>query len=417
MVGILLTLLSAVSAYVSIPLHSSKIPAWNFKKPIISLLDSPKGAIPVHNYYNLQYYATFQVGTPGQDISFILDTGSSWTWVPSTGCDCHNLTNTFNKNLSSTYIGSGNLTYLLYGQGYVEGELFKDTISLGGLDVQNQEMVLAYKNMDLEGLASDGLLGLGFKELSDGVPTVIDNMFNQGTIQERVFSLYLNNFNYDNIYDSALTIGGYDAKYADGPGVTIKSLDLVGFWLNIIDSVSFAGNKSTDRAYAILDIGTSFLYGPDYEVDMILNTINNTSTCQYDEDGYFYCDCDYDNLDIFPSIEFVIENNTFTISPYSYMLYDNETNNICYVFIDYTGATYWLLGQVFFREYYSVYDMDNYTVQMFPAVKGPIFDRSLNSYGYMIKGLAAGVSFLALAVVVQLRRTTRDSGVDYNRIV
>ena len=36
----------------------------------------------IHNKFNFQYFATFYIGSHMQEMDFILDTGSSWTWIP-----------------------------------------------------------------------------------------------------------------------------------------------------------------------------------------------------------------------------------------------------------------------------------------------------------------------------------------------
>lgn len=41
----------------------------------------------VNNVTGGGYYAEFEIGTPGQKISFLLDTGSSDTWVNSVNAD------------------------------------------------------------------------------------------------------------------------------------------------------------------------------------------------------------------------------------------------------------------------------------------------------------------------------------------
>jgi len=40
----------------------------------------------IENVYNYQYYATLFVGTHFQEMSFIIDTGSAWTWLPNEDC-------------------------------------------------------------------------------------------------------------------------------------------------------------------------------------------------------------------------------------------------------------------------------------------------------------------------------------------
>ena len=73
----LLLILSSAQAYIKVPLKASygsktmSFPKSNFQlHGIISLA-------AVENIINLQYNAIFQIGTPPQSLSLLLDTGSS----------------------------------------------------------------------------------------------------------------------------------------------------------------------------------------------------------------------------------------------------------------------------------------------------------------------------------------------------
>lgn len=73
-------------------------------------------------------------------------------------------------------------------------------------------MVLAY-GKDFDTFLGDGICGLGFKTLSKGVPTFIDNLKSQGVISERKFSFYLSDYRLESSPLSELIVGGYDEKY------------------------------------------------------------------------------------------------------------------------------------------------------------------------------------------------------------
>lgn len=38
------------------------------------------------NSYNYQYYGKLWIGSHLQEMTFIFDTGSAWTWIPSEDC-------------------------------------------------------------------------------------------------------------------------------------------------------------------------------------------------------------------------------------------------------------------------------------------------------------------------------------------
>lgn len=382
----LISLLVSTEAFTKVPLQAVK--TNRRVSPIGSVELST--SVPTKNYYNLQYYSTFSIGSPPQDLTLVLDTGSSWLWMPSVGCDCHESNSQFDSSLSASYIDSYLYTTLYYGIGSVTGELSTETISVGDLTVNQQDFILSTSDSDLDMLVSDGLLGLGFNQLSNGYPTFIENLKDQGQIPDAIFSVYLNNAWYSDL-ESAFIIGGIDETYAQGPRTEVTITSIYGFWLGVCTSIAIADEFSSvvveSETWALLDIGSSYIYGPDIEIDAIFEKIMNTDLCG-DYSGEIICTCSLDDLDVFPSIEFVMDGNTYTVTPQSYMYYEN---GYCYVSIDYSGSFYWLLGQVFFREYYSAYDMDNEIVYLYPAVHDDTVASSGNSlYALLIVG-AIGV--------------------------
>lgn len=55
---------------------------------------------------------------------------------------------------------------------------------------------------------------MAFNSLSDGVPTLIENLYNQGKIAEKVFTFYFT-LNDRDEPRSELVIGGHDPSYTD----------------------------------------------------------------------------------------------------------------------------------------------------------------------------------------------------------
>ena len=57
------------------------------------------------SYLDIQFYGQFYVGSQQQSFNLIIDTGSSWLWVPSTGCEssCVNAVNFYNTSESTDY--------------------------------------------------------------------------------------------------------------------------------------------------------------------------------------------------------------------------------------------------------------------------------------------------------------------------
>jgi hypothetical protein len=80
-----------------------------------------------------------------------------------------------------------NITYL-DGRN-IAGDYFNDTVTLGDIKIENQQLGLATSSV-----RGTGLMGLGYKAnvaASTEYPTILDNMVSQGVISTHAFSMYL----------------------------------------------------------------------------------------------------------------------------------------------------------------------------------------------------------------------------------
>jgi hypothetical protein len=328
----------------------------------------------IKDYYNVDYYGTISIGTPPQNFQVIFDTGSSNLWVPSVACtDCP--TAQYNHDLSSTYQPDGAPLDLQYGGGNVTGLFSIDTISLAdGLQVSNQRFGEAtfVKAADSTGGSSggyymlgpnvDGLLGLAFPSISfDGTPTVFENAVQQGAIQQPIFSMYLG----DNA-PGEITFGGYDPNKFEG-NLTFVDVEASGFWQIVVDEITV-----TDVGYfqgpiqAIVDSGTSLLVGPSSEVDQIANAIG-ASPDPNSLSGYaINCGAQL------PDLVFTIGGMNYTV-PGSSLVFP-VGQNICSLAMSGSDlpdlGQLWILGDVFMREYYTVFDYGGMKVGFAKAVRG-----------------------------------------------
>ncbi|KAK4069066.1 hypothetical protein Trihar35433_5645 [Trichoderma harzianum] len=232
------------------------------------------------------YYADFSIGTPPQKLSFLLDTGSSDTWVNSVKADlctepsvqqsvgefCYKQ---FNPSRSSSYKSSTEDFDISYLDGRrIQGTYFKDTVTINNATVKNQQLGLA-----LISVRGTGIMGLGFQEnvaADVKYPTIIDNMVSQNVIPVPAFSLYLNDLQTS---QGGILFGGVDTdKFHDGlatlplqplPASIAKTQDIVmynvqlnGFKASTVDTPAVNGS-------AILDSGSTISLLPDAVVQAI----------------------------------------------------------------------------------------------------------------------------------------------------
>lgn len=246
------------------------------KKPDVSDLD----IVPLKNYLDAQYYGEIGIGTPPQKFKVIFDTGSSNLWVPSSKCyfsiACW-FHSKYKASKSSTYTRDGKSCAIHYGTGSISGHFSVDNVQVGDLVVKDQVFIEATREPSITFIIAkfDGILGLGFQEISVGNATPVwYNMVGQDLVKEPIFSFW---FNRDaNAKEGGeLVFGGVDPKHFKGEH-TYVPLTQKGYWqFNMGDFL--IGNASTGYCAggcaAIVDSGTSLLAGPTTIVTQLNHAI------------------------------------------------------------------------------------------------------------------------------------------------
>ncbi|XP_010511323.1 PREDICTED: aspartic proteinase-like [Camelina sativa] len=232
------------------------------------------------NYLNAQYYGVIGIGTPPQEFKVLFDTGSSNLWVPSSKCylslTCY-LHPKYKSTKSKTYTKNGKPGTIKYGSGSMSGFFSEDNVKVGDLVVKNQEFIEATRERSLTYLLAkfDGLLGLGFQEISVGnaVP-VWYNMMGQGLVREKVFSFWLNRDTEAEI-GGEIVFGGVDPAHFKG-NHTYVPVTRKGFWQFNMGDI-FVSNNSTgfceQGCAAIMYSGTSLIAGPTTVIAQINHAI------------------------------------------------------------------------------------------------------------------------------------------------
>ena len=113
-------------------------------------------------------------------MTFLFDTGSSLLWIPETACSSDQCPGgRYNAAGSGTFRGTSDEEFIQYGKGSVKGYLVYDQVSLNSNGdvgtVDDFLFVSIFEAFDIEGLASDGLLGLTPLPLSENQPHTFVN--------------------------------------------------------------------------------------------------------------------------------------------------------------------------------------------------------------------------------------------------
>lgn len=367
MLGLFL-LATSVAAMLRVPLkRSASYPYLDSLKDLVNfppnLLIYSRSVEDLDNYFNMQYIGELEVGTPPQNLTFIFDTGSSWLWLPSTDCtSCHN-SKQFDPSASTTFNTTGFELNLQYGKGSASGVISSDTVSFGSpkLTVADQPFILVNRDEDLDGLDADGVLGLAFDSLSDGYPTFVQTLKAQGVIDKAIFSFYLNDndFSDEDVEPrSEVMIGGYDAaKYTSSQTIHWMKVFNSGYWSITLSKVKFGdAYLEGPAAVAIIDTGTSLLIGPSDQVAQINKAIfkKHNDYCATTDEGLTLCECD--KIKDIKGLSFIFERKEYYIASKHLFL---EVFGFCVMLVQPWDEDIWILGNVFLRRYYSIYDMDN----------------------------------------------------------
>nr|AIE76946.1 procardosin B [synthetic construct]5NFG_A Chain A, Procardosin-B,Procardosin-B [Cynara cardunculus]5NFG_B Chain B, Procardosin-B,Procardosin-B [Cynara cardunculus] len=341
-----------------------------------TLRDSGSGIVALTNDRDTAYYGEIGIGTPPQNFAVIFDTGSSDLWVPSTKCDTSLacvIHPRYDSGDSSTYKGNGTTASIQYGTGAIVGFYSQDSVEVGDLVVEHQDFIETTEEDDTVFLKSefDGILGLGFQEISAGkaVP-VWYNMVNQGLVEEAVFSFWLNR-NVDEEEGGELVFGGVDPNHFRG-NHTYVPVTRKGYWQFEMGDV-LIGDKSSGfcagGCAAIADSGTSFFAGPTAIITQINQAIGAKGG-----GGSAESIVDCNGISSMPNIAFTIGSKLFEVTPeqYIYKVGEGEAATCISGFtaldIMSPQGPIWILGDMFMGPYHTVFDYGKLRVGFAEAV-------------------------------------------------
>ncbi|XP_069098497.1 gastricsin-like [Pleurodeles waltl] len=312
-------------------------------------------------YFDTYYYGQISIGTPGQTFLVLFDTGSSNLWVPSTYCSSSACTNhpTFNPSQSSTYTSNGQRFTMGYGGGNVASSITGlfgyDTVTVQGISITNQEFGLTITEPSSNFYYSkfDGIFGMAYPGLSvGGATTPMQGMLQQNLMTEPVFSVYMGSQSGEVIF------GGIDNSLYTGQ-IYWAPLSAELYWQIALQDFSINGQATgwcSQGCQAIVDTGTTQLNIPEPYMSELLPHLG----IQANSNGVYTVNCN--NIQSLPTLSFVINGITFPVPPSAYVTQSNGycTANLLSINLNaQNGEPLWILGDVFIRLYYSVFDFGN----------------------------------------------------------
>ncbi|XP_033833199.1 beta-secretase 2 [Periophthalmus magnuspinnatus] len=247
------------------------------------------------------YYIEMTIGTPGQTVNILVDTGSSNFAVAAASHPF--ITHYFNTALSSTYVSTGRTVTVRYTQGNWEGELGIDHVSIpkgpNGTITINIAAILSSEGFFLPGINWQGILGLAYPMLArpdSSVEPFFNSVVKQLGIPD-VFSLQMCGVGLS-ASSSAETLGGSLIMGGIEPTLyrgAVWYTPILEEWYYQVEVLKLeVGDQNLDldcKEYnmdkAIVDSGTTLLRLPVNVFTAVVNAITQSSLIQDFSAGFW----------------------------------------------------------------------------------------------------------------------------------
>ncbi|KAJ1884685.1 aspartic proteinase precursor, partial [Kickxella alabastrina] len=288
----------------------------------------------------------------------VFDTGSSNLWVPSQ--ECSSIACFFHKKYdhsqSSSYKANGTEFAIRYGSGSLEGYMSEDTLNVGGIEIEKQHFAEATKEPGLAFAFGrfDGILGLGYDTISVlGTVPPFYHMVNRKLIDEPMFSFYLSDNNKGEGDVGEMTLGGYNKDHFEGE-LQWANVRRKGYWEVDLEKVKFGNDEiELENTGAAIDTGSSLLVLPTTLSDMINKEIGAKKNFA----GQYIVDCA--TVPSLPPFTLQFGGKEYALDAEDYVLNVQGQCVSGFMGMDIPEplGPIWIIGDVFLRKFYSVYDL------------------------------------------------------------
>ncbi|EON98784.1 putative aspartic-type endopeptidase protein [Phaeoacremonium minimum UCRPA7] len=303
---------SAIAGTLKIPVHKQGPGSAVSKHPLLTKRASAIEEL-VNNITGGGYYASVSVGTPGQSINLVLDTGSSDAFVVDVNadlCTSRRLQVEYGMTCDATFDSSDSSTFSVVQQNgfsieYLDGstasgDFVSDSFEIADVTLDDFQFGLADSTV-----TGTGVLGIGFvaEEVAlTTYPNLPQALVDAGAISVNAYSLYLNEYDSDT---GSILFGGVDTEKFIGELTVLPILqdargrNYSSFTIGLAELAAVFSN-GTDPANitlpsvlpAILDSGTTLSYLPDDVATPLFEAVN-AYTYTEGSQGLTLIDCKY----------------------------------------------------------------------------------------------------------------------------
>lgn len=322
------------------------------------------------------YWGQMSLGTPPQPFKVIFDTGSGNLIVPAAdctvpGCAPHKKYSSRASSTSSfvTNEKGESASEITFGTGQVSGDFYKDKLCIGEALCFDANFIAADKmtTEPFQEIPFDGIMGLGFKDLSmgDGF-NIVDDLQTRANVPggNGQFSFFVSDGD-----DSEVTFGGYRAERL-ASDIIWAPVKVESWWQVAIDDITFNNmpkNLCNGQCQVAVDTGTSMLAGPSDLVDKLSRMVNAKEDCS--------------NFDQLPNLGFQIGNVVLNLRPDDYMDKSPAGCSFSLMALDVPPpkGPVFIFGDPFLRRFVTIYDRSKPAVGFAVARHSGVADEAMAS--------------------------------------
>uniref|UniRef100_A0A7S2IMG6 Peptidase A1 domain-containing protein n=1 Tax=Zooxanthella nutricula TaxID=1333877 RepID=A0A7S2IMG6_9DINO len=326
------------------------------------------------NQHDFVYFGDVEIGTPGQKLKVVFDTGSSNFWVPTKPRGLQLAGRKYYRpHESGTYEATAEEFSIRYADGDVNTGIFcRDDLAIGQLRLPSFTFAAVNKtetSRNVNESKFDGILGLGFPDISvGGVPTVMGELVRSGQLDNPVFGFYLARGQ-----PGQLVFGGVDPDHYVGDfhfvdvAHTGQDMPSMRRWAVSIDRIRLGSviNMSATPV-AVVDSGTSRLVGPLWDVFVLASKMGATQWGL----GIYVVDCNR----TLPTVAFMLGGKEFSLEAEDLILKDvvpEGAEGQCLLGLVGALQTDWILGDIFLQKHYVQFDWGRKRVGFATSAPGP----------------------------------------------
>nr|CDJ85007.1 Peptidase A1 domain containing protein [Haemonchus contortus] len=320
---------------------------------------------------NTAYYGNIYIGTPPQQFLVYFDTVTADLWVPCMGCNpelesCKKHRK-FDCDLSATCNATGNSFELQYEGGMAMGSVDQDIVCFGcgcGSYCTNRNQgfgcVTVATGEKFANSVFDGVFGMAWRSIAvDNISPPLDQIFaNKALCPEALFAFYIPPNSNASGVAGELTICGTDPAHYKG-NISWVPLISESYWTISLGPVYVRGTTITNETQgAVVDTGTSLIVGPTNAVQKLQNLFSSSGATNA-TGGVYQIECN--NTSKLPAVVFTLGGHEFVLQGSDYVIQNNGTCRLGFLAFDIPPmmGPPWVLGDVFLRKYYTVFDHGN----------------------------------------------------------